>query len=70
MQQPVKFEDAMQKLTSIVEKLEGGEGSLDEMIRLYEEGMTLVSACEKQLDGYEATITKLNGAVEAQSDAE
>ena len=59
MEQPVRFEDAMQKLSGIVEKLESGEGSLDEMLRLYEEGMRLVKACETQLDAYEATITKL-----------
>ncbi len=50
----------MQKLSEIVEKLESGEGSLDEMIRLYEEGMALVKSCEKQLDAYEATITELS----------
>ncbi len=70
MEQAMPFEGAMEKLTKIVAKLESGEGSLDEMIRLYEEGMTLVTACEKQLDGYEATISKLNGAIGAQSDAE
>jgi hypothetical protein len=33
------------------------------MIRCTKEGMTLVSACEKQLGRIQATITKLNGAV-------
>ena len=59
------FEESMQKLSEIVGKLEGGEGSLDEMIRLYEQGMTLVNDCERQLDAYEATITRLNGTTEA-----
>lgn len=63
MEQPLRFEDAMQKLSGIVEKLESGEGSLDEMLRLYEEGMRLVKACETQLDAYEATITKLGQGV-------
>ena len=70
MEQSVRFEEAMQKLSDIVNKLEGAEGSLDEMIRLYEEGMTLVQSCERQLDAYEATITLLNDAAEAKSDAE
>jgi exodeoxyribonuclease VII small subunit len=60
METQLSFEEAMKKLSEIVEKLEGGEGSLDEMIRLYEEGMQLVKGCEKQLDAYEATITKLS----------
>ncbi len=70
MEQSVKFEEAMQKLSDIVEKLESAEGSLDEMIRLYEEGMTLVKSCERQLDAYEATITRLNDSAEEKTDAE
>ncbi|MEA4870323.1 Exodeoxyribonuclease 7 small subunit [bioreactor metagenome] len=59
-----RFEESMQKLSEIVGKLESGEGSLDEMIHLYENGMTLVNDCERQLDAYEATIARLNGAAE------
>ena len=70
MEQQIRFEEAMQKLSNIVEKLEGGEGSLDEMIRLYEEGMTLVKNCERQLDAYEASISRLGEAAEEKSDAE
>ncbi|HQQ40576.1 MAG TPA: exodeoxyribonuclease VII small subunit [Clostridia bacterium] len=70
MEQPLRFEDAMQKLSGIVEKLESGEGSLDEMLRLYEEGMKLVKACETQLDAYEATITKLGQGAGGGEDAE
>ena len=70
MEQSVRFEEAMQKLSEIVIQLEAAEGSLDEMIRLYEEGMTLVKSCERQLDAYEATITRLNEAAEGKSDAE
>ncbi|HWQ06218.1 MAG TPA: exodeoxyribonuclease VII small subunit [Feifaniaceae bacterium] len=69
MEQPLRFEDAMQKLSGIVDQLESGEGSLDEMIRLYEEGMRLVKACETQLDAYEATITKLNANAGGGEDA-
>lgn len=69
MEQPLRFEDAMQKLSGIVEKLESGEGSLDEMLRLYEEGMRLVKACDTQLDAYEATITKLGQSAGGGEDA-
>ena len=69
MEQNVRFEEAMQKLSDIVGKLENAEGSLDEMIRDYEEGMTLVKTCERQLDAYEAVITRLNDA-EGKADAE
>ena len=70
MEQQIRFEEAMQKLSEIVEKLEGGEGSLDEMIRLYEEGMSLVKSCETQLDAYEAKIEKLNETAEGSGNAE
>lgn len=59
-----RFEESIQKLSEIVGKLESGEGSLDEMIHLYENGMTLVNDCERQLDSYEATISRLNGSAE------
>lgn len=70
MEQQIRFEEAMQKLSEIVEKLEGGEGSLDEMIRLYEEGMSLVKSCETQLDVYEAKIVTLNESIEEKRNAE
>ena len=70
MEQSIKFEEAMQKLSDIVGKLENAEGSLDEMIRLYEEGMTLVKGCEYQLDAYEAVITRLGEAAGGKDDAE
>lgn len=70
MEQQIRFEEAMQKLSEIVEKLEGGEGSLDEMIRLYEEGMSLVKSCETQLDAYEAKIVSLNESIEEKRNAE
>jgi len=70
MEQQIRFEEAMQKLSEIVEKLESGEGSLDEMIRLYEEGMSLVKSCEYQLDSYEAKIEKLNEAAGGAGNAE
>ena len=70
MEKKVRFEEAMQKLSEIVDKLESGEGALDEMISLYEEGMTLVKSCEAQLDSYEATIVQLSEVAEARKHAE
>lgn len=64
------FEEAMKRLAAIVDRLESGEGSLDEMLRLYEEGMGLARACERQLDAYEATITKLGKSAGEPSDAD
>jgi len=70
MEQQIQFEEAMQKLSKIVERLESGEGTLAEMISLYKEGMTLVRACESQLDAYEATIVQLSEIEGADQNAE
>jgi len=47
-QQPT-FEQALERLKEINARFEGGELSLDEAIRLYEEGGKLVKLCEEQL---------------------
>ena len=54
----------MRQLEAVVRKLESGEGTLDEMIRLYESGMGLVKECNARLDEYEAKIVRLTGTEE------
>jgi len=46
----VKFEDALQKMEDIVEKLEGGDLSLDESLKLYEEGVQISQSCSRRLE--------------------
>ena len=41
----LKFEEAMQRLQEIVGKLESGEVSLEESMKLFEEGAKLSSQC-------------------------
>jgi exodeoxyribonuclease VII small subunit len=43
----------------VVEKLERGELSLDESVRLFEEGVTLSDACKKELEEAEGRIQVL-----------
>lgn len=43
------FEDALRELEDIVRKLESGDLSLDDSIRLYERGQSLKSLCEARL---------------------
>lgn len=64
MDETVRFEDKMGALDAVVKQLENGEGSLDDMIALYEKGMALVKDCNALLDAYEARITKLSGSGE------
>ena len=55
------FEERITRLEDVVRKLESGNGSLDEMISLYEEGMRLHGECVKRLDEYEGKLQKLSG---------
>jgi exodeoxyribonuclease VII small subunit len=50
------FEDQLTALESVVERLEQGELSLDESVRLFEEGVKLSNACKKELEAAEGKI--------------
>lgn len=63
------FEASLSQLEKIVEKLEGGEISLDESIKLFEKGMELSNDCRKTLNNARQKIITLTEAEkEAQSD--
>ena len=50
------FEEAMKRLEEIVRLLENGQVSLDESIKLYEEGVALVKLCNSRLDNAEHRV--------------
>ena len=58
------FEQAMARLEQIVVTLEGGRCSLDESLKLFEEGTALTAYCSKQIQEAEQKIIKLT-AVES-----
>lgn len=45
----LSFEDALKRLETIVQKLEGGAASLEDSIALYTEGQSLKAHCEAKL---------------------
>jgi exodeoxyribonuclease VII small subunit len=45
-----RFEDALQKLEEIVEKMEGEELSLDDSLKAFEEGVRLTRFCHQKLN--------------------
>lgn len=53
---PPGIEQSLESLEAIVKRLESGEDSLDESIRLFEEGMRLSAACRKRLTEAEARV--------------
>ena len=52
----MSFELAMSRLEEIVSKLDGGKATLDESLKLYEEGIALVRLCSERLDSAEQKI--------------
>lgn len=56
----MSFEKAAGRLDEIVDKLENGNLSLDEMIKLYEEGTSLASKCAKVLEKAQIRISELS----------
>lgn len=50
------YEKDMERLHEIVDKLAQGDLQLDEMMKLYEEGISLSAKCRKKLDEYEAKL--------------
>ncbi|MFN4180267.1 MAG: exodeoxyribonuclease VII small subunit [Armatimonadota bacterium] len=55
-EETLTFEQAMARLEEIVRLLESGELSLDETVRLYEEGQRLRQFCEQKLNAAEKRI--------------
>ncbi|MFZ2070842.1 MAG: exodeoxyribonuclease VII small subunit [Halobacteriota archaeon] len=53
------FEDAMKRLESIVVMLGEGKLSLEESLKIFEEGMGLCEFCNKALDEAEFKVEKL-----------
>jgi exodeoxyribonuclease VII small subunit len=57
------FENSVKELDEIVSKMESGELSLDESLKLFEQGVKLTRACQKTLADAEAKIEKLMDSV-------
>jgi len=53
------FEAALKRLEEIVRKLESGEASLDDAIKLYGEGDRLKQQCEARLQAAQARIEQI-----------
>ena len=52
------FEQALQRLDDIVKQMERGNVSLDDSLRLFEEGSALVRQCRAQLDQAELKVVR------------
>lgn len=58
---PLSFEDAVKRLSEIVQKLERGDLPLEDSLRLFEEGVKLSRASQEQLDSAQKRVEELLG---------
>lgn len=59
MKKEIKFEEALERLAEINEKLESDEISLDDSISLFKEGLELSKFCQKKLNEAKLEIEKI-----------
>ncbi len=53
------FEESIKELEEIVGKLESGDATLDESLKLFEAGVKLSKSCQKMLDNAEKKVSIL-----------
>ncbi len=58
-EQKISFEEAMNKLEQIVDKLEEGDVPLEAAIAFYKEGMELSKLCHDKLKNVEEQLTQI-----------
>lgn len=58
--QEKSFEDSFTRLEKILESLEGEDCTLEDTVKLYEEGLTLTKVCYDKLNDAELRIKEIN----------
>lgn len=62
------FEEALKRLQEIVTKLETGEETLEDSMKLFEEGAKLTTFCYEKLGQAEQKVTELSKLMAASED--
>ncbi len=68
MDENLKYEDAIKKLEKIVLKLEKGNTTLDETVKLYDEATKLSGYCEALLNNAKLKIKQMSSEGEIADD--
>ncbi len=53
------FEDAIYRLETLVEKMESGDGTLQQSLDWFDEGMSLIKSCRQELESAEQKVKEL-----------
>ena len=59
MKKEMKFEEALNKLSEINEKLSAEDISLEDSVKLFKEGVELTKLCQKKLDDAKQEIEQI-----------
>jgi exodeoxyribonuclease VII small subunit len=59
MDKKITFEEALQKLESIVKELESGQLSLENSVSKYNEGIELATFCNTELKNAQEIVVKM-----------
>jgi len=60
MKKEITFEKAMLELSQVVERMESGEATLEESLKLFESGTNLASFCYQKLQNAEQKIKDIS----------
>jgi exodeoxyribonuclease VII small subunit len=64
------FEESLKRLETVVDQLEKGELTLEDSLKLFEEGVNLTANCKQELDAAEGKVQVLvkqrDGSLEAE----
>ena len=64
------FEENMQRLEQIVRSMEKGDVALEESLKLFQEGTSLVQSCAKLLYEAELQVTKITAGLDGAPEEE
>ncbi len=59
----LNFEDAIERLENIIEKMEGERIPLEELLKDYEEGTKLLNACKEKINIAKEKVEKINNSL-------
>ena len=64
----MKLEESMKRLEVIASELDSGEKSLEECLKLYEEGVKLAKECLDSLENTKSKITEIKKSTNMEED--
>lgn len=64
MEKEISYEEGIAGLNEIIKKLEGGDISMSESIKLFDEGRKLISICHTYLDSAKGRFSEIKEKID------